>query len=416
MVVGSEEDSSIKTMGILRGFNRHNLQVRDQSNKDGSGKNVKGSAGAFWSASRCAIDTVDQVYVGIDNAVYHVAGADEVIRNTGQGESFVLGKDDVVLPVESPRPLELVPLQAFAHRFEVQSVTLWDSSGRDSQSQFVASVDSTGSLCVCEYRSGVGADKSNVCPERSYQALPASCSAMEVGWSGVALGQHQPTLAVVARHFRKDLNVFDGDMLVRSISTLQNPTAIRMMEENVYLVGEGNKLGVYDLRVSEKQGCVQCNVLNDVVTSLATQQHSFMRVASGVGRSAILWDIRKWNILQRFSGMRQEVCGLEFLKDSGRRGPPLLCVATINGEVNVIGMHTQKRQKGTKDKQKLKSLSSLRGDSRWIGLGLAQPQYSAKEGGEGIGGDGGGGEEDSQLMNKCIGFGISGGLYSFALS
>ena len=204
-------------------------------------------------------------------------------------------------------------MDAFAHRYEVQSLVQWNNESSSSRevsgncSQFVASVDSTGCLCVSEFSLGRGQKKDDgdgggvgreqLQPERSYQALPSSCYAMELGWSGVALGMHRPTQAVVARHLKRDLSVFDGDLLVRSINTLQNPTAIKTLDDQVYLVGETNKLAVYDLRESSKQGCVQCIVPGEGTTCLATSGRSSGRgvgengneyeIASGTGRSVI---------------------------------------------------------------------------------------------------------------------------------
>jgi hypothetical protein len=395
----------------LKSFQRHDLRKHDQEEvDDGRNKAVKGSAGAYWSASRCTIDASNKTYVAIDNAVYCVAGegsSSSGLNSNANENGYVHGKDGVVLPAESPRPLSLVKMHSFAHRHEVQSLTQWNngSSREGSCSQFVASVDSTGCLCVSEFqihhRNKTENDEDEQQPERSYQALPGSCYAMEVGWCGAALGRHQPTQAVVARHFKKDLSVFDGDMLVRNMSTLQNPTAIDTLGDQVYLVGETNKLGVYDLRESSKHGCVQCVTTTEMTTCLATSCRGSgsgdeYEVASGTGRSILLWDVRKWNILHKFSGIRHEPCALEFLNGSKSS---TLCVGTISGTVEMVGLFDHQSLKSAKGpRPKLKSHLGLRGDSRWIGLGIAP--FSSREG----------------VSDRCVGLAASGGLYSFELS
>ena len=106
----------------LKSFQRHDLRKDDQEEvDDGRNKAVKGSAGAYWSASRCTIDASNKTYVAIDNAVYCVAGEEGPSSPNDNG--YVHGKDGVVLPAESPRPLRLVKMHSFAHRHEVQSLT-----------------------------------------------------------------------------------------------------------------------------------------------------------------------------------------------------------------------------------------------------------------------------------------------------
>jgi len=240
---------------------------------------------------------------------------------------------------------------------------------------------------------------------------------MEAGWAGVALGRSQPTKAVVARHFPKDLNVFDGDLRARTIRTIQNPTAIRVFDEETYLVAETNKLALYDLRVGEREVCVQYLQLNEMVACLAVGTEGMpggLQVASGVGRTVALWDARKWNILKRFSGLRQEPCGLTFLKSK----PEALCVASMNGEINILGYgnaastantsHSEERplaqappqsHQRQRGKKKFHVHASLRGDSRWIGLCTQHAQAAASW----------------PKTDRCICLGASGGLYTITI-
>ncbi len=160
----------------------------------------------------------------------------------------------------------------------------------------------------------------------------------------------------------------------------------------------------YDLRVGEREGCVQYLQLNEMVACLAVGTEGMLgglQVASGVGRTVALWDARKWNILKRFSGLRQEPCGLAFLKCK----PEAICVASMSGEVSVLGYgsatiepqqqdqpqdqpQSHQRQRG---KKKFTVHASLRGDSRWIGL------CTTRQG---------------PLTDRCICLGSSGGIYT----
>ena len=54
-----------------------------------------------------------------------------------------------------------------------------------------------------------------------------------------------------------------------SFTIVFNPTAIRVFDEETYLVAETNKLALYDLRVGEREGCVQYLQLNETVACLA---------------------------------------------------------------------------------------------------------------------------------------------------
>jgi len=180
------------TMAGLDHFTRRSLVETDSSS--GVERVLSGSAGSYWAASRCALSKqgkteAGRAYFAVGNGVYGL-----LLEQSGRevkGDKFVVGKEDVVLPFQAPQPVKVSPLTAFAHRFEVQSVTCWGGEG-ESETEFVASVDSAGCLCVCEFRqeggraSGTGGASAGatLCPERSYQAKPTSATTMEVGWSG----------------------------------------------------------------------------------------------------------------------------------------------------------------------------------------------------------------------------------------
>ena len=59
--------------------------------------------------------------------------------------------------------------------------------------------------------------------------------------------------SVISRHFPKDLTVFDGDVVVRTLHTLENPNSVKMVGETLVTVAEGNLVTVYDLRIADRQ-------------------------------------------------------------------------------------------------------------------------------------------------------------------
>ena len=413
-------------MVVLSAFTRRSLEATSTAEDGDRGTNatkpLRGtSGGAYWAATRCAA-TRGAAYFGTGKDVYR-ATFKEIDGASGDA-SFVPGKDGVSLPAEALEPLHVSPILGFVHREEVQSVACWDGGGG---STFVASADAAGSLCVCEFRSGGGEDPTS-CPEWSYHVKAPSATTMELGWAGecppthprpppppllrrrknahasltrrssllfadlsrrpsagVSLGERQPTRAAVARHFAKDLSVFDGDVVVRTVRTIQNPTAIELLaEDGTYAVAEKSKICVYDFRQGEAGGLAHCLPVNEMVTCLAKSNNSGQPlVASGIGRTVALWDLRKWGSERRTTeharirGLRSDVCGIEFLEPCS--GETKVCAAGISGEARVT------------EPGKKKEALDLKGDSRWIGFAS----------------DGGG---------RCVGVAATGGLYSFTVS
>lgn len=51
----------------------------------------------------------------------------------------------------------------------------------------------------------------------------------EAGWAGVAVAPGQPSQAALARHFAKDVTLFDGPVAVRTIHTLYYPSAVQLL-------------------------------------------------------------------------------------------------------------------------------------------------------------------------------------------
>lgn len=86
---------------------------------------------------------------------------------------------------------------------------------------------------------------------------PLSCCCREPGWAGVAVASGQPSQAAVARHFARDVTLFDGPMAVRTLHTMYRPTAVQLLSTSLaagpqggplVAVAEGPQVSIWDVR------------------------------------------------------------------------------------------------------------------------------------------------------------------------
>ena len=194
----------------------------------------------------------------------------------------------------------------------------------------------------------------------------------EPGWAGVALAPGQPSQAAVARHFAKDVTLFDGPMAVQTIHTLYRPTAVQLLSTRLVAspgggplvaVAEGPQLSIWDVRGSKRGGRVAklcpgpyhghlyCIAAADdgglPLIGAHTARHSAWSLSSsscslflqerlasqggsitpdrlrccaslGAGaagheRSVLVWEPRKWVLLDRWSNcLKYEATGMHF--------------------------------------------------------------------------------------------------------
>ena len=64
----------------------------------------------------------------------------------------------------------------------------------------------------------------------------------EAGWAGVAVAPGQPSQVALARHFPKDVTLFDGPVAVRSIHTMYCPTAVLLLSTQLAADAAGGPL------------------------------------------------------------------------------------------------------------------------------------------------------------------------------
>lgn len=151
--------------------------------------------------------------------------------------------------------------------------------------------------------------------------------------------------------------------------TLQHPTAITfldrsMLENGMYsllAVTEGPQVSIWDLRAGENGGCVQ-RILGsstmDPLYAVCSSLDSRLVGTGGAGRTAVIFDKRKWTALSRWTNcLKYEITGMSF----SALDPNSLYVHGLDYEV-ICG----KWANGVAESER--QHFAFRGDSRWLGL------------------------------------------------
>ena len=147
-------------------------------------------------------------------------------------------------------------------------------------------------------------------------------------------------LAVIVRHFPKDVSVFDGDRLVRTFHTLGNPNAVELVDDHaVVAVAEGSMVSVYDVRISDRQARVARmqpggSTSNGHYHALAVRDgrgggnggnggsgHAACPLvgAGGEDRDVVVWDPRTWGSVSRWKNcLKYEINYVGFLDSDPR--------------------------------------------------------------------------------------------------
>lgn len=318
------------------------------------------------------------------------------------------GKGGAFLP-EAAHGASWDELPTLALRAEVQDLQLAEDSGGG----VLAAVDCYGRATVAHMRRDGGGNANDIASAGRMQVvgieqLQPEEVAVEAGWAGVALAPGQPTQVAVARHFPKDVTIFDGPLAVRTIHTLYRPNAVRLLPPGlassvggagVVAVAEGPLLSVWDLRAAGRGARVA--KLNGGVASghlycIAAAEGAATPLlgAAGADRSVMVWDSRTWTAVDRWSNcLKYEATALHFSAADASH-----CVACgLDYEVVVGRWGGQRRSRlggghrtaeaaaaggagggggggGGNSGGDRGGHASFRGDSRWMGLGRAQGQ------------------------------------------
>lgn len=294
---------------------------------------------------------------GTDCNVYLASGLDVYcikmeLKETGADA----GKDGLLIPVDS-EVVRAWQVEQCPHRAEIQGIALIPSSSDDGF--FLGSVDAYGRFIVTSLNSDI--------PGSSYTAGPRDAGVGEGWWAGIVFNRNVPSLAAVGRGFAKAVDVYDKDMHVRTLRTLQHPTCLTFLQGPLFdsgtilAVTEGPQLSIWDLRQAERGGCVQRMLgafTGDSLNAIACSSEGLVAVG-GAERVVMVMDPLKWTPRSRWTGcLKYEVTGLSF----SAVDPGLIYVHGLDYEV-VCAPWNREKTGGSNT-----PAFSFRGDSRWLGF------------------------------------------------
>ncbi|CAM6083889.1 unnamed protein product [Calypogeia fissa] len=274
-----------------------------------------------------------------------------------QEHTIVEGKEKLLIP-EDAQVFDASWLDHCPHQAEIQSVAV--SVSRNDGEVLVGSVDSYGRLVVCLD------DVDNGAP--LYTAHPRDGGIGEGGWAGLAFSLDQPSLVVVARGLAKSVDLYDGDINVRTLRTLQHPSALTFLSgpyfgsssSSTIAVAEGSQISIWDLRASEKGGFVQriLGAYSGGSLYAVCSSPTGLLATGGAERTVLVFDPLKWSALSRWTACtKYEISGLAF----SSLDPDLIYVHGLDYEV-ICGRWIQSSEGG------MGRCFGFRGDSRWLGV------------------------------------------------
>lgn len=325
------------------------------------------------------------------------------------------GKGGVYLPKPAAdASCTLIP--EISLRSEIQSITL-SSLGPDGTCTLAAS-DSYGRAALARLHfptksSGDSISGQQIQPQlMGFEPLQSADVAVEGGWTGVAIAPGQPSQTAIARHFPKDITLFDGPMAVRTIYTMHRPNAVQLLSSDVadavgggplVAAAEGPVISVWDVRASGRGSrvarlCPNPHAGNFYCIAASSGGGPTVLGAAGADRSVVVWDPRTWRPIDRWTNcLKYEATSLYFLSSN-----PNYCVACgldyevvcgkwggdrrnrVGGGHRTKGNHGEAALLGADDKASVggdvngtaasseeNSTLSFRGDSRWMGLAKA---------------------------------------------
>ena len=271
------------------------------------------------------------------------------------------GKGGVYLPHPAVDPLPCTPIPGFSLRTEIQSLTFSNTTRSSSSSTsacVLAATDSYGRAVLAHLHMSPSSlsdnndDDSSSVPPPPYQVMgldqftPANL-AVEAGWTGIAIAPGQPSQTAIARHFPKDVTLFDGPMAVRTIHTLYRPYAVQLLSSQVsadpgggplIAVAEGPAVSVWDVRAAGRgariarlcpsplAGHFYCLAATGddggggggggAISSTSSSGGGGPPLlgAAGADRSVQVWDPRMWRVIDRWTNcLKYEATSLSFL-------------------------------------------------------------------------------------------------------
>ncbi|KAG9130832.1 hypothetical protein Leryth_016974 [Lithospermum erythrorhizon] len=230
-----------------------------------------------------------------------------------ESSSVNQGKQDLLIP-EQIEVLESSEVNRCPHQSEVQSIALAETDRKHCS--VLGSVDSCGQLIVSKIDAS-DTDSDSL----TYSVSPRDLGVGEGSWAGLCFNPGQWSMAAVARSFCKSIDIYDQDIQLRSLRTLQYPSSLTFMQtlparngSPILAVTEGSQLTIWDLRVQENGGCVQrtCGSVGDMFYAVCSSPNGYIAVG-GADRTVTVYDPRRWTALSRWMNCsKYEITGLAF--------------------------------------------------------------------------------------------------------
>lgn len=385
-------------------------KIRFQDSDGGILENTCMSPGSFFG-NRIGIQDISSqageggadshlgIYLASGRNVYKVH--DGCRRGGRLGSSLKKGKGGMYLPDRiDEMEMELRPVPMLQMRAEVQSIqiTQADASGDSG----IILTDTYG-RAVCGSLSS-----EDDCVKSVYTVQPDDGAFVcEGGWTGGVLSQHSRNIAAIARHFPKDVTVFDGTLPVRTLNTLYCPNDLTFLGSDLspssadqgdgtplLAVAEGNVVTIWDLRIAGRGARIHRistgPYSGHLYTIAAISNGCSLLGASGQDRDVCIWDPRTWKTVDRWrNSLKYEVTSLHFMKSNPRycvvsgMDYEVVCGSWLNNSSKAFQTIVEKQASGravgpvteagsiADATRRDRVTASFRGTSRWLGFAKA---------------------------------------------
>jgi len=319
------------------------------------------------------------------------------LREGSQQVSLEKGKGGVSLPSYSRDKALGREIMELRMRTEVQSLCM--SAPNSHGESCMACTDSTGRALLVRLQSN---------------ALDTSCSSLEMiaprdegqscelGWTGAAVSPWSMGTVAVARHFPRDVTVFDHNVPIRECNTLYPPNDLLLISPDmstdgdrtpILAVAEGPDVCIWDLRVAGRGGRIarlMPGAFSGQLYTIATSSRNSgcpVLGAAGEDRTVHVWDPRTWKSVDKWSNcLKYEVTSLHFMSNPsfcvvGGLDYEVVCSRWMGGnDLSDKDFRAQKSSKGRAagpatavgseaeaDRQS-NVAASFRGAARWLGF------------------------------------------------
>lgn len=412
---GSKKQKQAR-MNVLRYLARPDVQQSVpelsqlvQCDVDVGGKDI--SPGSMHG-NRVAIQGLSEqgqqrIFVSSGKQVF-VVGTDDILGGSDTTVAGMLrrGKGGVYLPAvgSEGKRVECKALPSLQMQSEIQSLHISppDATGEST----MISTDMYG-RALCTVLDGE-CNENNVGVRSMYTLQPEDGALVrEAGWTGGVVSPCSRNIVAIARHFPKDVTVFDESIPMRRFSTLYNPNDVLLLSSDgsaaetgdgapLLGVAEGNIVTIWDLRIGGTGARV--NRLNTgpygghLYTLAATNRDCPLLGAAGEDRDVCVWDPRMWKKVDRWTHCsKYEITALHFMKSNprycvvGGLDYELACGAWFHNVSKAFQSNVQKQQAAAgraagpvtevgsiaETMRQSRVSASFRGNSRWIGVAQA---------------------------------------------